>query len=322
MSNQIPIVQFFAGNQPWIKISLDQAERFGNEVVLIGDPSSRKETKNHFNYSEFNQGFLTFLENYEHLSTNSFDFETSALQRYFVIKEWMLKTGKDKVFITDSDVMIYANLTHELYEPYLQGTSAALCIPNPARQEDGYYWTASGHLSFWTLPALISFIEFCQRIYSSESALIKEKHRYHQVNRIPGGICDMTILYLWSKNDPQVANLLALPNGLLVDHSININDDLKPNQYEMKSGIKSVYFLKGIPYASGTQNRFLILHFQGRAKALMYVFRGGALRDQLRALFYNIPGAMRPPISLYHSLQKIHYRLQQRIVGTALSSEL
>jgi hypothetical protein len=289
MSKPIPIIQFFRGSQPWLALSLKQAERFNQKVVLIGDRSNQTLTAHHFNYTDYNQEFQSFTEVYEHLSTNSVDFELYCFQRFFVLQQWMLKHHEERVFMVDSDLLLYADLTDRLYRKYLQGYEAALCIPQLQSQESEYSWTASPHVSFWTHSAIQSFTQSCLETYRSRKALLHQKYEHHQTMNQPGGICDMSLLYLWAKNNQTVFNLLELKDGEAIDHNINSKDGLWKNQHQLKSGIKSIYFRQGLPYEQETHQQYLGLHFQGTAKPLMAIFVEDHPQGWIRHLFYAFP---------------------------------
>jgi hypothetical protein len=307
--NSIPIVQFFRGSQPWLSLSLAQAQRFNEAVVLIGDTSNQGLKCHHFNYMDYNQNFSAFVEVYEHLSSNSADFELYCFQRFFALQQWMTEQQQDKVFMVDSDLLLYADLSHHLYEKYLKDYESALCIPHLKNQEDELAWTASPHISFWTRSSVQSFTRFCLETYSHRKALLHQKYRYHQTNKIPGGICDMTLLYLWAKGNPAVFNLLELPDGYAVDHNINAPDDLWEDQYELKAGIKKIYFKQGIPYEADTQAQFLGLHFQGAAKPLMAIFTEVFPQAWLRSSFYRFPGFVMFLLKAYQKIFKLKISL-------------
>jgi hypothetical protein len=306
--NSIPIVQFFRGNQPWLSLSLQQAQQFNEKVVLIGDESNRNITPHHFSYLDYNQNFQPFLNVYKHLSSNSFDFEVYCFQRFFVLHQWMLIHDQNQVFMVDSDLLIYADLTRDLYDKHLQGYETALCIPQFKNQETEYAWTASPHLSYWTRSSIRSFTQFCLITYSQHQEELQQKYNYHQKHNIPGGICDMTLLYLWQRGNPSVFNLLELA-GTLVDHSINSKDDFRQNQYPLKAGIKSIAFSQGVPCAAETQQPFLALHFQGIDKPLMQIFNHEAPPQAwLRSLFYWFPSPVRFLLNVYQRILKLKIR--------------
>jgi hypothetical protein len=301
MSKPIPVLQFFRGNPPYLNLSLQQAQRFNQDVILIGDTSNQKIIRQHYPYTDYNQRFQSFTQVYEHLSSNSADFETRCFQRFFVLHQWMAAHDQDKVFMIDSDLLLYANLT-EFYEKYLQAHEVALCIPKLKNQETEYVWTASPHLSFWTRSAVESFTQFCLDIYIHHKDLLHQKYRYHQTMNQPGGICDMTLLYLWARDNPTVFNLLELKNGVAIDHNINSKDDLYENQYKLKAGIKAIYFEQGLPHEQDTGNQFLGIHFQGTAKPLMAIFTEEKAQAGMRTLFYTFPALGRILLKIYQRL--------------------
>jgi len=111
-------------------------------------------------------------------------------------------------------------------------------------------------------------------MYSHHKERLKEKHRYHLANSIKGGVCDMTLLYLWSKGKENVFNTCKANDGEAFDHCIGQSSNYYDNEYKYNSilHVKKVKFLNGVPYCfteKGDKVRMLVLHCQGSTKTVM-----------------------------------------------------
>ena len=76
---------------------------------------------------------------------------------------------------------------------------------------------ACAGMAYFTLQVIISFTDFCIEEYTKgrEYSSFKDKVRIHQEFRLPGGICEMTLLYLWLQH---VGDLIQFRNLLLPYH--------------------------------------------------------------------------------------------------------
>jgi hypothetical protein len=120
-----------------------------------------------------------------------------------------------------------------------------------------------------TIPFLDAFIQLCRDIYVTKTKfhLIQPKIQYHKDHGKPGGICDMTLYYLLSKELP-IHNLLnRQEDGSTYDD--NINDTLGfdgPKTFLLRDGIKDLSIVDSKVYArlvSGGVVKLNNLHFQG-----------------------------------------------------------
>ena len=93
----------------------------------------------------------------------------------------------------------------------------------------------------------------------------------------------MTLLYLWSKDNPKVANLTRAINDMTSDCNINSSTNYLEDEYEMQFGLKKLIFKNGIPYGYNKklnkEINFLCIHCQGNAKGVMRFLYYKQLRD-------------------------------------------
>ena len=173
-----------------------------------------------------------------------------------------------------------------------KGFEGALSSP---RCENNYYMASSPHCSFWNVHSLKEFILFTIDQYKNNSKILMKKYLYHKNRKLGGGVCDMTLLYLWkNKTKRKIYNSVNLSNTKqLIDHNINFTSDLyevgdfskRKNKTILKKnlhfvmedflGIKKIRKDKDSLYASrvdGLKTKVIGLHFQGGAKILIKRF--------------------------------------------------
>jgi hypothetical protein len=178
----------------------------------------------------------------------------------------------------DSDAIVLQNLS-EISKNYLLANQ--FCAGISTRHQDPFDWASSPHTSFWTLAGLENFLSFLKNLYSSETrALLDQKYQWHTRNHIPGGICDMTALFLWQKDRKDICNLAkAHMEGLpLFDNNLNEDGNMVRQEFLMVKNVKLKKIIrKDNIFWAHTQGDFkatpvMALHFQGRAKVCMATF--------------------------------------------------
>lgn len=297
-AGMIPVVFAHRGNQEYLRTAIEQATR-RNEVVLLGDETNKTVTDSCYWFdwdglTERDKDFDKFRQHYVPMASGHGDFEFAWYHRWFALREWMKRTGKDVVFYCDSDVMLYCDV-NEPVKSYPDGWRVALQIPH---YQPDYRWSASGHVSYWTLDGLNGFCRFVVTMYGNEAgrAKLKEKWDWHQETGTPGGICDMTLLYLWTKLHTKqgvIVNNAEVWDSATFDHNINVAENAWPDEYRMTSDNPPIKQIQGILmrdgdywyqgfnealwYSDCEDNpyiKFNALHFQGGAKELMKEYRG------------------------------------------------
>ncbi len=283
---EIPvIVAYFGGKPNYLKFALKSAADFNNTVVLIGDDTNKDFWQNHWDTTlvEFDK-FQNFQKCYVHMSTNSQKFEIACFKRFFCLEKWMKEKDEKKIFLLDGDIVTFADYSKEAC-PILPNDCIAALMTSTPKNQDNFRWASSPHFSYWTLEALEDFTDFCIRAYSNKNIRdkLEAKWQWHIDNHKPGGICDMTLLYLWSKDNPKVANLTRAMNDMTLDHNINSSTNYLEDEYQMQFGLKKLIFKNGIPYGYNKnlnkEIKFLCIHCQGGAKSVMRFLYHKQLRD-------------------------------------------
>lgn len=282
----IPVVFIHRGGQEYLSIALEQAA-IRNGVVLLGDNDTL--WRNYDPIDDLLAGARDFDQAYVHMSTNPEPFERFCFHRWFALAEWMRKMRAERVFYCDSDVMLYCDVTE--WAESVGNPDVSLQIP---KHQPDYRWGVSAHVSLWTLGALEKFCDFVLMIYQSGLAKLEEKWRWHEETGRPGGICDMTLLYLWNQCHMSLSARRILNNAMVIDgttfdHNINVAENYELDEYKLvgpglrKSLLQQMEEADGYPAGTvwgwneklGESIRFNALHFQGGpTKELMKEYKG------------------------------------------------
>ena len=290
----IPIVFTHFGKSNFLELAINQA-KFSNpesQIYLLGDDTNLylSDFCNHQQFSKYSECDTSFKEVYQHFSTNSYEFEYFCFKRWFVLLDFMKTNNLGWICATDSDYMLYGDVSAYLTAQLANHEyTAGYCIPE--QPYDSFYWSGSGHVSFISKDFLEDFCAFVIHSYKCDFSLLQQKIDYHVKNNILGGICDMTLLYLYYiKNEDAVFNLLIPFNREVFDNNIGYSSNFSQDEYYCKNGLKDIEFIANKAHVLSTKNEkiiFLGLHFQGGAKSKMCDFYTGKLNLIFLKLKYN-----------------------------------
>ena len=263
------------GKADYLELSLKYSIHFGHKTYLISNEESYSDCCDFFIQDNVHcSEYELFKKSYIHYSSNSKEFELLCFRRYFYLKDAVKKFGIKNFWMIDSDVLLLDSLAS--YQDFLKGEGYSCSLSIEEGQENGCKWSASPHISYWTIDSIESFVQFLGSFYTKELKNIIEKYEYHKVHGISGGICDMTALYLWARNQQKIdSNLLAHRKGFgYFDHNINQQGNVSSEQVKMvpQLSVKKVFSIKGRSYLSmvdGLKIKLTCLHFQGGAKQYM-----------------------------------------------------
>jgi hypothetical protein len=279
----LPVVYIHTGTIPaYLVRSLEQAKSLNPSVFLITDVKHKQDGIVVVNVHDLSEGLEDFRSVYEHMSTNSRNFEMICIERWFILRNFMKKNLVHQCYYSDSDVMIYSNL-EEVFPAY-EKYEAAYTMPE---YQDGYRWTASACCSFWKLNTIEAFCDFIMHCYSLEGKKeLMKKWEHHRKNSIPGGVCDMTLLHLFSK-ERNFISLSKVHNGMCFDQNMLDDENYFRKEYEMEKRFgedrlqKKIYWKDGIPYGNNLvekkQVRFIVLteyaKLLGQKKTIFHVLK-------------------------------------------------
>lgn len=263
-------------DQGYLALTLKQAQQYNQRVILLGDPTNSHLDVEHYNYADFyGEAKKFFEEEYVQYSYYKEGYDRFTMALYFMLKAFMQTTGLKVISNTDSDMMIYCDMTTEeqkLPENYL----LACCIPE---YQPTFRWNASTEISFITLEGICEVCEFLHRVYTTPAwlAKIKSKWDWHVENKLHGGVCDMTLMWLFvqDRERERIVNLtppIASPEGGTFSHKISGDENSIQGEYRMSGRLKEIEWHGGKPYGYNlrlnTWVRFKTIHLQGGNKIL------------------------------------------------------
>jgi len=277
MNNEIVLIH---NNYSWyLQFTINNAKFYNNNITLLGNNLNnlqKLKVDKIIDLSKYSDSekIILFKKLYFHLSPNSYDYELFCFLRWFYLFEYVKEYNLDYVLYIDSDYLLFDNLNNILNLTKIN--YAAFSIPKQSYST--YYWTASGHVSIWTKESLEDFCNFIIRAYSEISYIDKLKEKFN--NSCSGGICDMTVFYLfYLEKESLITNLVNISNSYTHDHNINSSDNYLPKQFCTLFDIKFVFFYKGIPYfLDNRKNKIQAggIHCQGTSKILIpLLYKGG-----------------------------------------------
>lgn len=171
----------------------------------------------------------------------------------------------------DSDIMTYVDYSNL---PQMKQYDAGLTIP---KDQEPFVWCANAGISFWNREALRDLVSYFEYTYTIGKDRLLKKWQYHCDSKVPGGICDMTLEYLWSLDTKlSVCNMANSCDGVF-DYNINTPDNYAKNEYKLDGQLKikklvteneKAYLIK----KDGSKERVYAAHFLGPAKKYMPMY--------------------------------------------------
>jgi len=286
MSEKPKIIFIHKGDSWFLPYALHQAITHNpDDTILLSDQPPQKHFKG-IHQVTFNDSDTVevahFKQSYKHMSTNSVEFEIFCWLRWFHLLDLMKKENITSAFYLDTDVMLYASAC-EMFNHFSESGELWCGFSIPEHADDSLDWTASGHTSYWTLESLEDFCKFITQSFSDPIHLAKynKKWSWHQKNNVPGGICDMTTLFLfWREYSSKINNFAKTQNKCVIDHNANLSLNYSEQEYLMNRRIKAIKTIDGKGYfhriAQNDSIRAFSIHFQGGAKKYMALYYQGS----------------------------------------------
>lgn len=296
---QIPVVFYHTNWTPqhnYLLQAIKTTTSNNNNVIVVGDNSVREGIAQLLSQSigvefvhvdelqdddarEFSRCFVNY-------SFQPSEFELACFLRTFYMRRLIQVKDLLRVFYSDSDCAILCDVSELLWQhPTLRvGYSKQL----KKQEDDKFHMTNCMHNSVLTLDMCNRYVQLCFDIYKTRAKyhLIADKWQHHQ-KVMCGGVCDMTLWFLYETEKGVCANAVfdmnepLFMNGekCVFDH--NVNDAYGYNgrdTYNMHydgnvnrwCDTKRIVKKDGKLYASvkedGELVRLLSVHYQGGAK--------------------------------------------------------
>ena len=276
----LPVVTVHFGDHVHVRACLRKTLEANEHVYLIGDASNAGYERELPGLrwvdvsalpvagpaGELRAGFVNY-------STNPYTYELNCFLRMFYVRALLDVLGADACFHIDSDCALLTSVADYGFE-----TADALTLHNdfgnPVRM------TASVHNARLTRDFLERFMQACLDVFvnGSRFAEVVPKIRQHEQQRLPGGVCDMTLYHLVTRGR-DVQDLGTPRDGCVFDHRFGSPEGHElQQQYEMEDGHKRLtrrgdaFFIHDV---RGHEVRLLSIHFQGIAKRFVHLLVRG-----------------------------------------------
>ena len=259
------------GNPKYLKYVLAQlkATNPSANIILMGDKSNNKYPYiKHVMLSDYSTLANKFANIYIHKNSTDINYELFCYQRWFCVLEYMTKHHLEDVFSLDSDVLVYDNLQnlHNFLKKYDFAVSAKSLTDETISPG---YWIAGPPLGYFKQNALKDLCNFFENSYKEEKylKLFDEKMAYHAKRKEPFGVCDMTQIYFFAKeNQNKLFNLSDIFE--LNNEKVRIDETiLDTSDFVEENGHKKLQIKNKTAYCFSKYNnekiRFPLIHFQG-----------------------------------------------------------
>lgn len=209
-NKEIPVVfMHWSSNCADLHRMIALAQVHNERVLLIGDRAAHMGVVDIpnlevYNSAKYNWQIKDLAGVWELMST----FEHNiCMRRWFILLEFMKQHDLHCVFTCDSDYALFTDVNIALQD--YPEKPVLIEIPNNDRP---FRWSCAASASYWTRSSLQQFCDLILNTYGSKDgmALLRSKWNWHKRTGAGGGVCDMTLLYLFSLAYPdQVGNLLV-----------------------------------------------------------------------------------------------------------------
>jgi hypothetical protein len=284
------------GTNKYLSSVISAATSSFHKVYYIGDQNISNNLLLKDQIIRPNLNKISFLKEFtkvwKHQSIDEIKWSLDCFRRHFFVLEAASRLKLSDFWIIDSDFILLENLDNLSISLKQRGFEGALSTP---KYKHKYYMASAPHCSFWNVNSLKEFILFTIDQYKNNSKILMKKYSYHKDKGLEGGVCDMTLLYLWkNKTNRKIYNSVNLiTSNLLIDHNINFSSDFHELDYYSESinknilkknlhfimeyflGVKKVRKDKSYFYAvraDGSKTKVFGLHFQGGAKIFIERF--------------------------------------------------
>lgn len=264
--------------QKYVSYCIKQAEKYNSDVFLFGDEHNKSYADNWLKASDYlDEKWDRFLSVFSNYSDYPDTWAKGIFKRFFIFENYMRQREIHGCIVLDSDVLVFLDFAKS---GIFHGVDVAMEIPKNQdfdflEHGNGLRMVACAGIAYFTFEALKNFTDYCIEEYAKGfEAAFKDKITVHKDYHLPGGICEMTLLYLWQKNREDVfqfRNLLLPYRNMICDNGMQESGLYEENQVRMYRwlGIKKFYVQGGFCRFTGTDNSLITayaMHFGGWSK--------------------------------------------------------
>jgi hypothetical protein len=274
---KFPIIFINYGNPWYLKYSLSQCIGTNPDarIILIGDESNYGyKGVEHYLAKDYFEKASTIANIYQHFSTNPLNYELFCIQRWFILYEFLVKNNFDKCFVVDSDVLIYDKISK--FQPKIYQEDIGLYTET----NDKKMTSSGGNIFINNKDVLLSFYQFIKSLYSNTESpdflLIIKHFQLLQSKNLKGGVCDMTLWYIFQKNYPsRIGDAYKLIEDKFYFDINTLRSDSRYYDFEYGDNLKRIEFVNNKPFLFIKSNfgekrvQAICLHFQGSGKKYM-----------------------------------------------------
>lgn len=260
--------------QKYVRYCIAQAEKYNNKVILFGNKQMKKYAHCFFDVSTLESNkFKKFCKVFVNMSDYKDTWAVGIFKRFFIFEEYMERNNIKEMVMLDSDTLVYKAFTSN--DEWCQYDAAYQLKEDQSIPslpfENNLSWNAVAGVAYFKLEALKEFTNFCIDMYKNHQDILSEKWKVHQQYNLAGGVCEMSLLYLWNKkrNKQGIYNLADISHKYFFALCANIENDIYQNG---KYGLKKIRFTNHIPYyltLDGKKQSTYLLHFGSIQKAYM-----------------------------------------------------
>ena len=303
----LPIIFIHTGYSDYLEFTLRQASHVSkdSDIYLLGNSTNNKfDFLKHINIDKYSIKSEEFRKVYKHLTSNPFEYELFCFQRWFILLEFMIDHEIDKVFVCDSDVLLYTDID-EVATTFFK--SKDLVYMNGLSPG-----TVAASISFWTKDAIQQFCHFIYETYKNNLVEIKHYNQLVKEKNNIGGYSDMTALYHFLDKDfrGKPGNLLKVQKDTVFDLHIGCPITTVNENFKFKNLKKIFIWKNGVPYSysfsSNKYIRFHGIHFQGANKFSIASFYNGPKFNGINKL--KIKYYFKKILAFWYQKLKVRYR--------------
>jgi len=227
--SSFPIVTLYRGNRWFLPYTLYQARKTNpdSEIILIGDDENKHLNCicRHYRCDKYDSAADRVRKVYRHKSIWRPEFEYVCIERWFILREFMLREGVDRCLYLDSDILVFSDLSRISRE-----------LPPSPMTWTGY----SAHVNFITdVSALTEYCDFVVDVFANHERSIAEPDTlYGRIMRgeFDSNISDMVFFFDFNTKHPGRLFDVAVPrNDTVFDITIEQDQGML-----MENGIKKI----------------------------------------------------------------------------------